>query len=79
MAKKRDTVKYEWKKGNKILSYGITDDLDRRESEHQREVSGSHLSKVGNKTTEEAARVWESNSIEEYKEKRGRKPPRNKK
>ncbi len=30
-AKKRDTYKYEFKRGNKILHGGITNDLERRE------------------------------------------------
>ena len=31
---KRDTYKYEFKIGNKIVHKGITDDLPRREGEH---------------------------------------------
>ena len=38
---------------------GITNDLERREQERQREYPGSHLYKVGRLTTEEAAREWE--------------------
>ena len=34
--KKRDTFKYVYKKGNKILHGGITNDLERREGEHYR-------------------------------------------
>ena len=32
----RDTYKYHLKRGNRILKSGITNDLDRREGEHQR-------------------------------------------
>ena len=35
MAKKRDTYKYDYKVGNGIVHSGITNDLDRREQEHQ--------------------------------------------
>ena len=35
MAKKRDTYKYDYKVGNRIVHGGITNDLDRREEEHQ--------------------------------------------
>ena len=32
----RDTYKYHFKKGNKIVHTGITNDLERREQEHKR-------------------------------------------
>lgn len=35
----RDTYKYHFKLGNKIVHTGITNNLDRREQEHQRETS----------------------------------------
>ena len=59
MAKTRDTYKYHFKVGNKIVHSGITDDLDRREQEHQQKWSKGHITQVGRKTTEEAAREWE--------------------
>jgi len=55
----RDTYKYQFKVGNKIVHGGITDDLERRETEHQKEWPGGHIAQVGRKTTEEAARQWE--------------------
>ena len=36
MANERDTFKYHFKVGNKIVHGGITDDLERREQEHRR-------------------------------------------
>ena len=61
MAGKRDTYKYYFKIGRTIVHRGITDDLDRREGEHQRKSgwSGGHILQVGNRTTEQAARDWE--------------------
>lgn len=59
MGKRRETYKYQFKVGNKIVHGGITNDLDRRESEHQQKWPGGHIRKVGNRTTEEAARNWE--------------------
>ena len=56
---KRDTYKYQYKDGNKILHGGITKDLERREQEHGREYGRGHIKKVGRITTEEAAREWE--------------------
>ena len=56
---KRDTYKYVFKVGNKIMHGGITGDLERREEEHQREHPTGHIKQVGHKTTEEGARKWE--------------------
>ena len=56
---KRDTIKYDFKVGQKIVHSGITKDLDRREQEHQQRWPSGHIVKVGNMTTEEAAREWE--------------------
>ena len=59
MYSKRDTNKYYFKVGNKIVYGGITNNLERRETEHKQKWSNVHIYKVGNKTTEEAARKWE--------------------
>jgi len=56
---KRGTYKYHMKVGNRIVHRGITNDLDRREQEHQQNWSNAHISKVGNVTTREAALKWE--------------------
>ena len=58
--KERDTYKYHLKEGPKIIRSGITNDLERREREHQRALGeGVHLEQVGRKTTRGAAREWE--------------------
>lgn len=59
MPKPRIWNKYLVKIGNQVLDGGITTDLARREQERQREYPGSHLFKVGRRTTEKAAREWE--------------------
>ena len=59
MPHKRDTNKYLFKVGNKIVHGGITNDLERRETEHKQKWPKGHIFKVGNITTEEAARNWE--------------------
>ena len=59
MAKAKDTYKYYFKVGNKIVHAGITNDLERREQEHQQKWLKGHIYKVGRRTTEEAAREWE--------------------
>ena len=63
---KRDTYKYHLKRGNKIIRSGITNNLDRREKEHQRQLGDDvHIQQVGSRTTREGAREWEK------KQKRG--------
>lgn len=60
MAKSRDTYKYNFKVGNRIVHSGITKDLKRREEEHQQKWPNGHIKQVGHRTTEEAAREWEN-------------------
>ena len=59
LMKKRDTYKYDFKVKNKIVHSGITNDLERREQEHQARWSNGRIVQVGRKTTEDAARDWE--------------------
>ena len=59
MGKPRNTCKYLFKVRNKIVHGGITDDLERREVEHQQKWPKGHIVQVGHRTTEEAAREWE--------------------
>ena len=56
----RNTRKYDFKVGNKIVHSGITNDLDRREDEHQQRWSKGRIVQVGRATTEKAARDWET-------------------
>ena len=57
--KPRDTYKYHLKKGNKIIHTGITNDLERREREHEQEHPGTHIVQVGYRSTREGALGWE--------------------
>ncbi len=59
MPKPRNHYKYQYKIGNKIVHGGITKDLERREQEHQQKWPKGHITQVGRKTTEDAARKWE--------------------
>ena len=59
MGKRRGTYKYHFKQGNRIVHSGITDDLERREQEHQQTWDDGHIKQVGHRTTEDAAREWE--------------------
>ncbi len=68
----RDTYKYYFKVGNLIVHGGITNDLDRRELEHQNSGrwtlhngkkfywSKGYIVQVGYITTREAALEWEN-------------------
>lgn len=60
MARPRNTYKYQFKVGNKIVHGGITTDLERREQEHKQKWAKGHIVQVGRKTTEDAAREWEN-------------------
>lgn len=54
----RNTYKYHLKRGNKIIRSGITNDLDRREDEHQREYGeGVHVKRWGELQHEKVPRT----------------------
>lgn len=64
----RNTYKYHFKRGNKILHTGITNDLERREQEHQRGLDDrGHIFQVGNRTTREGAKAWEDDQRDKGK------------
>ena len=67
MSVKRNTYKYYLKKGNRIVHVGITNNLERREAEHQQGQAGIHIYKVGNRTTRLAALEWEEEQRKEGK------------
>lgn len=55
----RNYHKYQLKKGRRVIHRGITNDLRRREAEHQTEFSNSRILQIGRRTTKEAALNWE--------------------
>lgn len=57
----RDTYKYHLKDGRRVVHRGITNDLSRREQDHQAEYPRSKIRQVGRRTTREAALEWERN------------------
>ncbi len=68
MPTNRDIYKYYLKRGNKILHAGITNDLQRREYEHQQKYGNKvHIKQVGNRTTREAGFQWEAEQRENGK------------
>lgn len=56
----RDTYTYSLRQGRKIVHRGITNDLERREREHQEQFPNSKISQVGNVKTREGALKWEA-------------------
>ena len=60
LAKPRNTAKYVFKIGKKVVHGGITTrELAEREQEHRQKRPKGHIKQVGRRTTEEAARKWE--------------------
>ena len=57
----RDTYKYHFKLGNKIVQTGITSNIDRREVELIKKSGWSkgHIVQVGVRTRYDAALEWE--------------------
>lgn len=56
----RDTFKYHFKKGNKIVHRGITNDLERREQEHKQTYGDDgHIKQVGHRVSRDSALDWE--------------------
>ncbi len=76
MAQKRDTSKYVLRQGNKVVYVGITNDLERRTAEHEREgMRFTAVDKIGRQTTREAAEEWETARINQYQENHGGETP----
>lgn len=62
MSEPRDTYKYEFRgSDDRIKHSGITNDLNRRESELRRQYGEGDIHQVGRRTTREAAKEWERN------------------
>lgn len=62
MTDKRDTYKYKFLVDGKIVHHGITNDLDRREKEHQNSRSSwekGKIEQIGSAVTHESAKEWE--------------------
>lgn len=55
----RTTYKYHFKVGRKVVHSGITNDLERRETEHRRRWPNGRIEQVGGRATREEAWNWE--------------------
>jgi len=73
----REYYNYELKDGRKIVYKGQTNDLKRRESEHERDGKKfTHMRKVGNAKTYEGALKAEKQSLKQYRNGHGGKNPK---
>jgi predicted GIY-YIG superfamily endonuclease len=59
MSTVRNTYKYRFKVGNKVVYSGITKSLERREHEHKQTWPDGHIKQVGRRTTKNAAISWD--------------------
>ncbi len=55
----KDTYKYHMRDGNRVVHRGVTNDLERRESEHRATWPTANIKQVGRITTKKAALKWE--------------------
>ena len=55
----RDTYRYHYKVGNKIVFTGITNNPARREAEHQRAYPGGRIDRIAPRVTRKSAERWE--------------------
>ena len=61
----RSMYKYHLKVDGKVVLSDITDDLDRRQKEHQRRWPTGRIEKVGRATTHRSAWEWKQRQLEE--------------
>lgn len=73
---KRNYFRYILKRGNKIVYFGVTNDLKRRLSEHKRAgLKFNSMSKNGPTVSKQSAFNWERASIKKYKKSHSGKSP----
>ena len=55
----RNTSEYHLKRGRRVVHRGITNNLERREDQHQKRFPGAQTKQVGRRTISAAAIKWE--------------------
>ena len=73
---KRDYTKYELVKNREVVYRGITNDFDRRVSEHKQNKKFDSARVVGRSCTEQGAKKWEEKSLETYRKNHGGQNPK---
>ena len=77
MAKPRDTVTYDLKKGNTVVYRGTTKNPDRREQEHRSSgLDFDRLSVTSRRMSAEGAKQKEQQNLETYRRNHGGKNPK---
>lgn len=77
MGKKRDTVTYDLKEGQKVVYRGITNDPEAREEQHKADGKKfTKLVKTSRKMTEEGAKTKEAKALKTYRLHHGGKNPK---
>jgi len=77
MSNKRQYFRYELRDRGKIVYFGITDDPDRREAEHQDQGKRfTSVNIVGPVVTKNSAELWEEERLGQYRRSHGGKNPR---
>lgn len=77
MPKKRHTITYDLKQGQKVVYKGITKNPDRREEQHREEGKRfSHLKPTSRKMTEEGAKRKEAQDLKRYRQSHGGSNPK---
>ena len=79
MGSKRDYYRYELRNGHKIVYIGITNDPERRETEHENASEDfTSMNVIRPVVTEDSARGWEQQRLETYRQgHNGQLPPYN--
>lgn len=72
----RDTKKYVLKRGNEVVYVGITNDPERRETQHRQEKAFDKMELVGRPCTRESAEQWEEDRIATYMRNHGGLTPK---
>ena len=73
----RDTKKYELFDGNRLVYVGISNDIERRASEHRAEgMHFTRMEQVGRASTRQGAGDWETARLQTYMDNHGGELPK---
>ncbi|MBU7037633.1 MAG: GIY-YIG nuclease family protein [Theionarchaea archaeon] len=74
---KRDSWRYELRHGHEIVYIGITNDPERRETEHKSERKRfTNMNIVGPSVTRKTAEKWEEERLRTYRRNHRKKSPK---
>jgi predicted GIY-YIG superfamily endonuclease len=77
LSEKRTYKRYELKGGRKVVYVGITDNPERRESEHRQDGKKfTKMNVIGSVVTQNSAEKWEEERLQSYRKHHGGKNPK---